>query len=291
MRRQNASASNHHRAGILLQAAVIAALCLGICACSGQNEPQSSGHATDMVFIPAGEFLMGSDGPDAPADEQPAHIVDVPAFYIDRFEVTNEQYRRFVIETGHAPPRSADPREASFNWTGSDYPAGTGDHPAVLVSWHDAAAYAAWAGKRLPTEAEWEKAARSGMAGQKFPYGDRLELSQANFHKSYLRTNKLRPVGAFEPTALGLYDMAGNVWEWCHDWYRADYYRSGAAVNPQGPVNGDYKVFRGGSWMNDEPFLRCAQRGKNSPDHKSPAVGFRCVRPDGQRDTRGGSED
>jgi len=274
-----------------LQAAMIAALCLSISACSDEAKPRPAGHAAGMVLIPAGEFLMGSDGPGAPADEQPVRTVYVSAFYIDRCEVTNAEYRRFVMETGHAPPHSDAPQAAPYTWTGSDYPPGTADHPVVLVRWHDAAAYAAWSGKRLPTEAEWEKAARSGMTGQKFPYGNRLELKQANYYKSYLRAKELRPVASFEPSALGLYDMAGNVWEWCQDWYSADYYRSGAGVNPQGPPNGDYKVIRGGSWMNDETFLQCARRGKHSPDQKSPSIGFRCVRSASQQDSRGGSED
>jgi formylglycine-generating enzyme required for sulfatase activity len=272
-------------------AAVIAALCLSMAACSGESEPRPVGHAAGMVLIPAGAFQMGANGPDSPADEQPVHSVHVASFYIDRCEVTNAEYRRFVIETGHAPPRADEPWAEPYNWTGSDYPAGTDEHPVVLVSWHDAAAYAAWVGKRLPTEAEWEKAARSGMTGQEFPYGDRLELNQANYYKSYLRAKKLRPVGSYEPSAQGLYDMAGNVWEWCQDWYRADYYRRGTASDPQGPPNGTYKVIRGGSWMNDEPFLKCARRGKNSPDQKSPSIGFRCVRSASQEDTRGGSED
>jgi len=273
-----------------LLATVIAA-CLSIAACSGESAPRPVGHAADMVLIPAGEFLMGSDRPDAPADEQPVHRVHVPSFYIDRHEVTNAEYRRFVIETGHTPPRSDAPWATQYNWTGSDFPSGTDEYPVVLVNWHDASAYAAWAGKRLPTEAEWEKAARSGMAGKKFPYGDRLELNQANYYKSYLREKKLRPVGSFEPSALGLYDMAGNVWEWCQDWYRSDYYRSGAAVDPQGPPNGDYKVIRGGSWMNDEPLLQSSRRGKYSPDQKSPSIGFRCARSATQEETRGGSEE
>jgi formylglycine-generating enzyme required for sulfatase activity len=255
------------------------------------SEKQNSrAYNTDMVLIPAGEFRMGADEPDANRDEKPAHTVYVSAFYIDRHEVTNAEYRRFVLATGHPPPRVEAAWAQPYNWIDNNYPPATDKDPVVLINWHDAAAYAAWAEKRLPTEAEWEKAARAGMPGSTFPYGDSIGLNQANYFKSYLRSRKLRPVGSFEPNALGLHDMAGNVWEWCQDWYSPAYYRSGTASDPPGPLHGDYKVFRGGSWKSDMQFLRCAQRGKNSPDHKSPTVGFRCVRSADQSETRGGSD-
>jgi len=272
-------------------------LCLSLHACSEQsghqtNAPHARGFSArthGMVFVPSGQFQMGATGPNALTDEQPAHTVYVSGFYIDRYEISNAEYRRFIIATDRAAPRVDAPWADAYNWSGSDYPPGTGEHPVVLVSWHDAAAYAAWAGKRLPTEAEWEKAARGGMNGKIFPNGDRLELSHANFFKSYLRTRKLRPIGSYEPNALGLHDMAGNVWEWCQDWYAEDYYKNAERIDPRGPAHGQYKVFRGGGWMNEATFLRCAQRGKNSPDHRSPALGFRCVRSAPQSETRGGS--
>jgi len=272
-------------------------LFLGMPACTEQSGTVSdeqlfrkaAAYDHAMAFVPPGEFQMGSSGPQSLPDERPVHTVYVSGFYIDRYEVTNAQYRRFVLATGRPAPRVDAPWAEPYNWSGSDYPPGTGMHPAVLVSWHDAAAYAAWAGKRLPTEAEWEKAARAGITGKNFPLGDRLELNQANYFKSYLRAKKLRPVGSYEPNALGLHDMAGNVWEWCRDWYGAGYYKGSGAIDPQGPPHGDCKVFRGGAWMSEEQFLRCSQRGKNSPDLKSPMVGFRCVRSADQPEAHGGS--
>jgi formylglycine-generating enzyme required for sulfatase activity len=269
---------------------LLAALCLGLTACSETAHQHGSAPGTDMARIPAGEFSMGSAAQDANADEKPVHTVYVSAFFIDRFEVTNAQYRDFILATGHSPPRVEAAWAEPYNWTGDMYPPGTGNNPVVLVSWHDAVAYAAWADKRLPTEAEWEKAARSGLAGKVFPYGDTIEASQANFFISYLRARELRPVGSFKPNAFGLYDMAGNVWEWCRDWYSPGYYRKSAAENPAGPLHGENKVFRGGSWKNDKQFLRCAQRGKNSPDYKSPVVGFRCARSADQSAASEGSD-
>jgi formylglycine-generating enzyme required for sulfatase activity len=271
-------------------AVLLPALCLGLGACSETSHQGGSTTVTDMVLIPAGEFSMGSALPEANPDEKPVHTVYVSAFSIDRFEVTNAEYRNFILATGHKPPRVEAAWAEPYNWTGTDYPSGKASHPVVLVSWHDAAAYAAWAGKRLPTEAEWEKAARSGLAGKLFPYGDTIEAAQANFFISYLRTRELRPVGSFRPNAFGLYDMAGNVWEWCRDWYSPGYYLKSPAQNPSGPLHGENKVFRGGAWKNDKKFLRCAQRGKNSPDYKSAVVGFRCVRTADQSAAPGGSD-
>ena len=287
----------HSSTCLRFAAPALAALCLCIGACSDSNdklpgtEKNAGPNTPGMLLIAAGEFAMGSDAPDSNRDEKPAHTVFISAFYIDRCEVTNAEYRRFVLATGHTPPRVEADWAEPYNWIGSDYPPGTDMDPVVLVSWHDAAAFAAWNGKRLPTEAEWEKAARAGMAGRTFPYGDILELNQANYFKSYLRSKKLRPKGSFEPNALGLYDMAGNAWEWCHDWYGPGYYRKSAASNPTGPAHGEYKVFRGGSWRDDVKFLRCAQRGKNSPDYKSPTLGFRCVRSADQPETRNAESD
>jgi len=275
---------------------IFSALCLNMSACSDTTDhrPDSSEDQEScgaMILIPAGEFSMGTDEPNANRDEKPAHAVSVSAFYMDCCEVTNAEYRIFVLETGHKPPQVAATWAEHYNWTGNNYPPGTDRNPVVLVNWHDASAYAVWAGKRLPTEAEWEKAARAGMTGSEFPYEDNIEPRQANYFMSYLRSKKLRPVGSFEPNAYGIYDIAGNVWEWCQDWYSPGYYRSSAKVDPPGPLHGAYKVFRGGSWESDIQFLRCAQRGKNSPDHKSPTVGFRCVRAAHQLESREESDD
>ncbi len=231
----------------------------------------------NMVLIPAGEYVMGSTYEDVSEDEKPAHTVFINAFYIDRHEVTNRQYQQFILATGHPAPFVDKPWAAPYNWNGTAYPAGKGDYPVVLVSWEDAQAYARWAGKRLPTEAEWEKAMRGNLVSQQYPFGNRLEMSQANFHKGFLRNNDLQPVARFAPNGYGLYDMAGNVWEWCQDWYDASYYKISPAHNPPGPQDGVYRVLRGGAWVNDKEFLRCSQRGKNVPDGKSHIIGFRCA--------------
>ena len=231
----------------------------------------------DMVFIPAGEFIMGSIDEEVKADEKPAHTVFVDSFYIDRHEVTNSQYQKFILATGHPAPFVDKPWAEPYNWKGTAYPEGKANHPVVLISWDDAQAYARWAGKRLPTEAEWEKAVRGNLVSKKYPFGDRLEMNHANFDKGFLRENALQPVESYQPSGNGLYDMAGNAWEWCQDWYDAKYYKSSPPKNPAGPDGGVYRVLRGGSWVNDKEFLRCAQRGKNVPDGKSHIIGFRCA--------------
>jgi len=246
---------------------------------SAATDPAAYPGIKDMVLIPAGPFSMGSssEGAEASPDEKPVHTVFLDAYYIDKYEVTNAHYQRFVLETGHPVPFVDKPWAEAYNWKGTAYPSGTGNYPVVLVTWEDAQAYAAWIKKRLPTEAEWEKAARAHLVGKQYPYGDTLEMNCANFDKGFFRKNALNPVGSFEPNAIGLYDMAGNVWEWCQDWYDADYYKKSPAQNPRGPAAGLYRVDRGGAWVNDTNYLRCSQRGKNSPDSKSHITGFRCA--------------
>jgi formylglycine-generating enzyme required for sulfatase activity len=231
----------------------------------------------DMVLIPSGEFIMGSDDKEAKEDEKPLHKVYLSTYYIDRYEVTNIQYRKFIIETGHPAPHVDTKWSEPYSWDGLSYPEGKGNYPVVLVSWHDAQAFARWAGKRLPTEAEWEKASRGGLTSQKYPFGNKFNFNHASFDKGYIRGKKIMPVGSYEPNNFGLYDMAGNVWEWCQDWYSKDYYKNSPYRNPTGPSEGFYSVFRGGSWINEKRFLRCSQRGKNVPDYKSYTVSFRCA--------------
>lgn len=232
-----------------------------------------------MVLIPEGPFQMGSPDPSVGKnDERPVHCVYLESFYIDKYEVTNRQYKKFVDETGYpAPEIKNKPWLEPFIWKNKTFPEGRGDYPVVLVSWHDASAYAKWAGKRLPTEAEWEKACRGKLNGHHFPFGNRLEFSQASFNKGYVRGKKLEPVGTYLPNSAGLYDIAGNVWEWCFDWYDENYYQTSPGNNPEGPDNGTYRVYRGGSWINDRNYLRCAARGKNVPEYRSPSIGFRCA--------------
>ncbi len=212
-----------------------------------------------MVLVPAGYFLMGSEEGDK--DEQPRHKVYVDAFYIDTSEVTCARYKRFLEDTGYTPHQL---------WiTEYDRP----KDPVVGVSWYDASAFARWAGKRLPTEAEWEKAARGGLAEKKYPWGDEIDRGKANYN-SFGTT----PVKSYEPNECGLYDMAGNVWEWCRDWYSKDYYDTTPHKNPHGPMLGEIKVVRGGAWYNNESALRVSNRHKSYPSVGSFNTGFRCVK-------------
>ncbi|MBI4864805.1 MAG: SUMF1/EgtB/PvdO family nonheme iron enzyme [Candidatus Riflebacteria bacterium] len=217
----------------------------------------------DMVLIPAGPFAMGGT---MYSNEQPIHNVYLDAFWIDRYPVTNRKYRVFVQATGHRDPAYwGDPR---FNGD---------DQPVVGVSWDDAVAYATWAGKRLPTEAEREKAARGGLVGQEYPWGPESPSGRACWN-----TTQPCLVGSYAPNDYGLYDMVGNVFEWCSDWYDSAYYegRPDPDVNPTGPASGTDRVVRGGSWSYGccDVFLRCAYRSCSGPSFPSGNLGFRCVR-------------
>ena len=226
--------------------------------------------STKMILIPAGEFIMGSPEGEGDDDERSQHTVFLDAFYIDKYEVTNAQYKQFINATGHeAPDYWNDER---FNQP---------NQPVVDVSWHDAVAYAKWAGKRLPTEAEWEKSAR-GTDGRKYPWGNKLGILTCNSDIDIDGYQYTAPVGSFPDGAspYGVMDMAGNVWEWCADWYDSAYYSRSPQQNPKGPDSGSTRVLRGGSW-NIYPyltFLCCATRLKESPDIRSNRIGFRCVR-------------
>ncbi|MCP4715603.1 MAG: formylglycine-generating enzyme family protein [Deltaproteobacteria bacterium] len=231
-----------------------------------------------MAFIPSGTFNMGSDDSASKKDERPAHSVSLAAYYIDLNEITNRQYQTFIKQTSRPAPFVDRDWARPYNWQGTDFPEGTGDYPVVLVSWHDAGAYAAWAGKRLPTEAEWEKAARGGLLDAVYPFEDTYAtFTEANYYKGLIRGKKLKPVGSYAPNGFGLRDMGGNVWEWCRDWYGEFYYQQAPETDPAGPAEGQYRVLRGGSWINDKRFLRCSQRAKNAPEYKSHTVGFRCA--------------
>jgi formylglycine-generating enzyme required for sulfatase activity len=265
---------------------------LGSCTRSGEDgsavQSGGTGHLTFskaandgalMVLIPEGDFFMGDPaGEDVRYDENPCHKVRLDAYWIDCYEVTNRLYKRFVDATGHRAPFVDTEWAKPYNWINTDYPPGTGEYPVVLVSWEDAAAYAAWAGKRLPTEAEWEKAARGGQLKQQYPFGDAIDEHHANYFTSIIAANELKAVGSFPANAYGLYDMSGNVWEWCGDWYLQTYYRGSPDANPQGPSEGLYRVFRGGSWINRAEQLRCSERARNVPSHQSHIIGFRCAR-------------
>ncbi|MBI3757380.1 MAG: formylglycine-generating enzyme family protein [Deltaproteobacteria bacterium] len=227
-----------------------------------------------FIHIPAGEFSMGSE--DGYPVERPVHIVHVDSFYLAAHPVTNEQYCRFIRETGSRTPYVDDRRVQRENWdpeTGA-HPPGREQHPVVLVSWRDAQAYCKWAGGRLPTEAEWEKAARGGLAGKRYPWGDEINPTLANYDNQTGTT----PVGSCPPNNYGLFDMAGNVWEWVADWYAPHYYGRSPALNPSGPETGATKVLRGGAWLLFPEFCRVAYRFRNSPGFRFNLIGFRLAR-------------
>lgn len=236
-----------------------------------------------MVYVPAGEFLMGTSDADIELykemfplrdsarfdNERPQRTVFVDAFYIDKFEVTNAQYKRFLTETGYTPKHYLD------------YPPyNTPNFPAAVLEWEDAVAYVDWAGKRLPTEAEWEKAAR-GTDGRIWPWGNKWDSTKLSgndgtgLKDGYKET---APVGQFPQGAspYGAHDMAGNLWEWVADWYDANYYRTAPTnINPRGPETGDGHVLKGGGWAENLDFTRCANRLGGNPG--SLLRGFRCA--------------
>jgi serine/threonine-protein kinase len=240
----------------------------------------------EMVYVPAGEFLMGStaDDENAPDREKPQHKVTLDAFWIDKYEVTNAQYAAFLNAEGNQ-------EEGGVTWlgAGSDHvriherggvweaDSGYADHPVVMISWYGARAYAAWVGGRLPTEAEWEKAAR-GTEGQRYPWGNESPADDlCNFDSN---VGGPTPVGTYSPqgdSPYGCADMAGNVWEWVEDWYDADYYTVSPDSNPEGPAGGDARVLRGGSFVSPPSSVRCAYRFGYFPYRRNNYVGFRVV--------------
>jgi len=224
-----------------------------------------------LVQIPAGEFSMGSEA--GFPSERPVHQVMVERYWIGKYLVTNVQYEQFVRDTDHRVPYVDDPRVTMDNWDVQQrtYPPGRGQHPVVLVSWQDAVAYCAWAGGRLPTEAEWERAARGGLEGKLYPWGDEIDPSKANYDNG----NGTSPVGGYAPNAYGLYDTAGNAWEWVADWYDPKYYRTSPVTNPPGPSQGSTRVLRGGAWLLFPQFCRVAYRFREGADFRFNLIGFR----------------
>ncbi|MEW6753909.1 MAG: formylglycine-generating enzyme family protein [Candidatus Latescibacterota bacterium] len=232
-----------------------------------------AGTRHEMVVVPAGLFTMGADS--ARSDERPAHAVSLGAFSIDRYEVSNAHYRAYAEATGHAP--AAHMANTQYNEP---------QQPVVGVTWSDAEGYCRWAGLRLPTEAEWEKAAR-GTDGRTFPWGEELDRTRANYGSDW-GTGADASDGSFSTGVVGGYpagrspygadDMAGNVWEWVADWYGAEYHSSpDAARDPHGPAEGTLKVLRGGSWQNGKSSLRCAARWALDPETDYVFAGFRCA--------------
>ena len=230
---------------------------------AGPHQEQS------MVLVPAGEFTMGSSTGDA--DERPVRQVYVDAFYMDKHQMSVGKYGTFLEATSH---------EAPEDWDVMDKPVHQ-KRPVINVDWADADAYCKWAGKRLPTEAEWEKAAR-GTDGRIYPWGNELPTDfHANMKKEIWNNHVvLTPVGMFEggKSPYGIYDMAGNVWEWVSDWYDKDYYKTGSLRNPTGPPTGNYRVIRGGSWGSSPKDLRSADRESRLPSFGGLGTGFRCAK-------------
>ena len=222
-----------------------------------------------MAYVPEGGFLMGSDR--GSRDERPTHSVNLDAFYMDAFEVTNRLYRE-CVQAGacQAVKKNSatrlryydDPRYVRF--------------PVLFVNWNMARTYCEWRGARLPTEAEWEKAARGGTT-LSYPWGERPDCNLANYGNCLGDTSGVI-IYDLGKSRFGLYHMAGNVWEWVSDWYSDSYYRSSPEDNPQGPDRGTEKVLRGGSWKDNDFEIRSMNREAENPAYSSNAIGFRCAK-------------
>jgi formylglycine-generating enzyme required for sulfatase activity len=287
--------------------------------------PSTTAPASDrMVLLPGGAFLMGTDDAEGYASdgEGPVRNVQISPFWIDSTTVTNAEFGTFASATGyvteaetygwsfvfagmlpdHLPPTrsvSSAPwwrQVYGASWRRPEGPESTidhrMDHPAIHVSWNDARAYCRWAGKRLPTEAEWEYAARGGLEQQRYPWGNdltpndqhRMNVWQGRFptlntlEDEYLGT---APAASFPPNGYGLYNMTGNVWEWCSDWFHPTFHANGPRKNPKGPRGGTHRVMRGGSYLCHASYCfryRVAARSANTPDSSTGNLGFRCAR-------------
>ena len=227
-----------------------------------------------MVYVPTGDFSMGFN--DGGTDEKPAHMVSLDAYWIDRTEVTNGMYALCVQAGTCRPPKSLSSRTRSDYYGNSQY----ADYPVIQVDWNSARTYCLWAGRRLPTEAEWEKAAR-GTDGRGYPWGNTTATcSRANYWDFFSAcVGDTSAVGSYPSGAspYGALDMAGNVWEWVADWYGETYYVNSPSSNPQGPVSGTYRILRGGSWYFDGARASSTYRYRYSPDLRGDSIGFRCA--------------
>ena len=263
------------------------------------DDPQPLPSSTEgMVLIPAGEFQMGSNSGES--DEKPVHSVYVDAFYMDEYEVTNAEYAAFLnakgkhteggttwLDIGDIEARIE--YDARIEYVAGVYrvKAGYENHPVTYVSWYGAMAYSKWKGKRLPTEAEWEKAARGNLSGLTYPWGNSIDRNKANYNRHIGDTTA---VGEYTANGYGLYDMAGNVWEWCLDEYNSGFYAVSPSQNPLSGANSidwildNYtgvespRVLRGGSWGNLAQLVRVAFRHGVNPSNTYFDIGFRCAR-------------
>jgi formylglycine-generating enzyme required for sulfatase activity len=234
--------------------------------------PTNANDEVELVLIPAGEFTMGHKDS---YDTLPVRRMNLPVFYIDKYEVTNKRYKRFIDATGYKVPWSQDPAVAEYvwDWRKRMYPEGKGDDPVVFVNWEDAKAFCAWAGKSLPTEAQWEKAAR-GINGKPYPWGNSWEAKKANTSESGVK--QTAPFGSFKDdvSEYGVHDLAGNVSEWVEEWF---------APYPGNPMTNyeernKYKILRGGSWDYGHSIANGYHRQYALPQSQMAAIGFRCVK-------------
>ncbi|HTV09762.1 MAG TPA: formylglycine-generating enzyme family protein [Candidatus Aquilonibacter sp.] len=279
-----------------------------------------------MIALPGGRFLMGTDNPEGfPLDgEGPVREVTLDPFLIDRHPVTNELFAEFIDATGyrteaeqfgwsfvfwsHIPKEryrelvedtvAAAPwwcKVRGARWNAPEGPSSSvakrGDHPVVHVSWNDAQAFCGWSGQRLPTEAEWEYAARGGLEGKIYPWGDKLRpggehlcnIWQGEFPREDTAEDGYAgtcPVEAFPPNGFGLYSVTGNTWEWCADWWSTNFHVSGTRLNPQGPPEGQARVMKGGSFLCHKSYCnryRVGARSSNTADSSTANIGFRCA--------------
>jgi formylglycine-generating enzyme required for sulfatase activity len=276
-----------------------------------------------MIRLDGGRFLMGSEDADSiPADgEGPIRAVTIDPFYLDQYPVTNAQFAEFIrasgyrteaevfgwsfVFAGHLDDETRAQHPEGLQWwrriDGADWSHPEGpdssvetreNYPVVQVSWHDAAAYCGWAGKRLPTEAEWEFAARGGLEGKRFPWGD--ELTPGGVHVCNVWQGEFpvhdtaedgysapAPANAYGPNGHGFYTIAGNTWEWCADWFSSDHHLYATRMNPVGPDGGQARAMRGGSYLCHASYCnryRVAARTSNTPDSATTNIGFRCAR-------------
>lgn len=256
-----------------------------------------------MVCIPGGDFLMGSDDEEQGNGDNPLHHVSVDSFFMDTHLVTNAQFKMFVdtnpqwrkpselyfwnIKWNSAKKKPEHDGDYLKHWLENNFLEEKAEHPVTWVSWYAAMAYAEWVGKRLPTEAEWEKAAQCGVSGQNYPWGNTIDSTMANYNNTIGDTTE---VGQYPPNSYGIYDMIGNVWEWCLDTYDAGFYHN---AQQQNPVSGAksvsqisnaltdesvLRVLRGGSWLDASQMLQTAFRYKNNPTRTLGRIGFRCVK-------------
>jgi formylglycine-generating enzyme required for sulfatase activity len=290
---------------------------------SEERERAADGSTEGMIRLDGGRFLMGTDSPEAfPADgEGPVREVTIDGFWMDAHPVRNEQFRDFVQATGyrteaerfewsfvfhgHVRPELIEDRAPATTWwckvRGADWAHPEGpdstveqrlNYPVVHVSWNDAAAYAKWAGKRLPTEAEWEYAARGGLEQRIYPWGDELtpvgkhlcNVWQGEFpHRDTGEDGwtAVAPADAFPANGYGLYSITGNAWEWCRDWFHPAWHVTATHLNPVGPPEGTTRLMKGGSYLCHRSYCnryRVAARTSNTPDSATTNISFRCVR-------------